>query len=349
MMQTTPRLLSLATAVPPYEVGREDAIRLAHRVFGGRSSHLEHLMPVFTNSGIEKRYSCVPPPWYERAHSWSERNRLFIANALTLMERATLDCLKQAGLGVENIDAIVAVSTSGIVTPSLDAQLLNRIGLRPDVQRLPVFGLGCAGGALGLGRAAALAKAQPTANVLLVVVECCGLTFRASDCSNSNIIATALFGDGAAAALLSCTGEGPAVTAWGEHTWPDSLDVMGWRVEDDGLGVVFSASIPALVRRDFRHALDAFLARHDLSLPDIRSFLLHPGGPKVLAALEDALELRNGTLDHERIILRDYGNMSAATVLFVLHRGLKEMVPGRSLVAAMGPGFTAGFVVLEAS
>jgi alkylresorcinol/alkylpyrone synthase len=202
---------------------------------------------------------------------------------------------------------------------------------------------------LGLARAAALAKATPGTNVLFVVVELCGLTFRRRDQSKSNVIASALFGDGAAAALVSCAGEGPCLAAWGEHTWPASLDVMGWRVEDDGLGVLFSRDIPTIVRDGFRPALDGFLARHGLVLADIDHFLCHPGGAKVIAALEDAFELQQGGLALARAVLKDFGNMSAATVLFVLDKALAGGAgrSGRSLLSAVGPGFSAGFMILE--
>jgi alkylresorcinol/alkylpyrone synthase len=234
-----------------------------------------------------------------------------------------------------------------VCTPSLDALLIERMSLRRDVARLPVFGLGCAGGALGLARAAEMARARPGQVVLLVVVELCGLTFRADDASKSNLVATALFGDGAAAAVLSTRGTGPRLAAWGEHTWPDTLDVMGWRIEDDGFGVLFSRDIPTLVRERFSAAAVGWLGRVGLRLDDIDGFILHPGGAKVVAALEEALALPEGRLAHERAILRDYGNMSAATLLFVLERALAAPLPPRSMMGALGPGFSAGFLLVE--
>jgi alkylresorcinol/alkylpyrone synthase len=342
--------LALATAVPPYRLRQTDVAAFARRLFAGRAPEdLERLLPVYANAGIETRYSCVPLDWYGRNHGWAEKNELYVRHALDLSEQAARACLGRAVIGAEAIDAIVVASTSGIATPSLDALLAERLPLRRDVMRLPIFGLGCAGGVLGLARAAALAKAMPGSNVLFIVVELCGLTFRRGDQSKSNVIASALFGDGAAAALVSCTGEGPRLTAWGEHTWPDSLDVMGWRVEDDGFGVLFSRDIPSIVRDHFRPALDGFLARHGLALTDIDRFLCHPGGAKVIAALEDALGLQQGGLAFARAVLKDFGNMSAATVLFVLDKALTGGAGrgGRSLLSAVGPGFTAGFMILD--
>ncbi|MEX2009253.1 MAG: 3-oxoacyl-[acyl-carrier-protein] synthase III C-terminal domain-containing protein, partial [Dongiaceae bacterium] len=260
----------------------------------------------------------------------------------------TETCLGRAGVGVDKIDCIVAVSTTGIATPSLDALLMERLSLRRDIRRLPVFGLGCAGGVIGLSHAAALARAAPEARVLFLVVELCGLTFRHGDQSNGNIVATALFGDGAAAALIGCDGDGPALGPGGAHTWPGSLDVMGWRVADDGLGVLFSRDIPSLVRTEFRAAAEAFLERHGLTLADIDRLVCHPGGAKVLDALEQTFGQTRGTMTEARSVLRDYGNMSAATVLFVLERALANGADGRLLLSALGPGFTAGFQILEA-
>jgi alkylresorcinol/alkylpyrone synthase len=178
------------------------------------------------------------------------------------------------------------------------------------------------------------------------VVELCTLTFRIGDTSPSNVVATALFGDGAAAALLSTDATGPAVLASGEHTWAESLDIMGWRIEDDGLGVLFSRDIPTLVRTQYRPALDGFLEAAGIPFPAIDEFVCHPGGAKVVDALEEALGLQHGTMRDARSVLRDYGNMSAATVLFVLERSLARTTNGTRLLSSLGPGFTAGFLAL---
>lgn len=330
---------------------------LARVLFRGRGEDIDRLLPAYVNAGIETRYSCVPIDWYEQEHGWAEKNQLFLDNAVDLLERATLDCLAEARLRPEDIDAIVCVSTSGIATPSLDAQLMERMKLRRDVARLPIFGLGCAGGVLGLARAASLARAMPGQRVLFLVVELCGLTFRRADQSKSNVIATALFGDGAAAALIvagpaggaGASRSGPRLAASGEHTWPDSLDVMGWRVADDGLAVQFSKDIPNLIRGSFGSVLDGFLLGAGLHRADIDHFLCHPGGAKVVEALEDVIGRGAGSLEHSRSVLRDFGNMSAATVIFVLDRFLRAGCGGRSLMTAVGPGFTAGFLILDAT
>lgn len=346
------RLLAVATAVPPYALDQQDVARRLQLALGSRSPEIARLRPMFGNTGIERRYSCVPIEWYEELHGWPERNRIYLTSAVDLLEAATREALARAGRSAAEIEAVVTVSTTGIATPSLDALLAERMGLRRSLRRTPLFGLGCGGGTIGLARAGALAESQPGGLVLLLVIELCALAFRRDDFSKSNIVATALFGDGAAAALLCTEGAGPAVTASGEYTWPDSLDVMGWEVMEDGLRAIFSRDIPSLVKTDLRDVIVPFLAERGLGLRDIQSFVCHPGGAKVLDALEAAFALEPGALIDARDILRDYGNMSAATVMFVLERALatRERRPWqRALVSALGPGFTAGFTLLESA
>ena len=350
-MFALPRLLAVTTAVPRYPLDQSDVVERVKLLFG-RSPDLDRLLPVFLNTGIDRRYSCVPIEWYDRAHGWPERNRIYLASALDLLEAATQRVLCLTGRHKDDIDSIVVVSTTGIATPSLDALLIERMGLRRTVRRLPIFGLGCAGGVLGLAHAASQAAVAPGKSVLFLVVELCALSFRRDDWSKSNIVATALFGDGAAAALLSTDGEGPAMVAAGEHTWPGSLDVMGWEVADEGLRAIFSRDIPNLVTTQLQDAASEFLACHGLAIGDIDRFVCHPGGAKVITALEHAFGLGQGALVEARAVLRDYGNMSATTVMFVLERVLaKARATGarweRALMNALGPGFTAGFLVLD--
>jgi alkylresorcinol/alkylpyrone synthase len=341
-----PRLLALKSAVPPYALDQSDVTVRAGHLFRERRD-IERLLPVFENTGIVRRYSCVPIDWYTEPHGWQERTRLYLDNATALLEKLTLALLEEAHLRRDEIDAVVVASTTGIATPSLDALLVEKLDLRRDVQRLPIFGLGCAGGVMGLARAAQLARAMPGARVLYLVVELCALTFRKNDFSKSNIVATALFGDGAAGAIISTAGEGPRVETSGEYTWPSSLDVMGWDVEDDGLKAVFAQSIPSLVARDYRQILSTYLQRNDLRLADIDRFACHPGGAKVVDALEDAFGIGRGGLSEARSVLRDFGNMSAATALFVLERLDWRDKGKRTLMTAFGPGFTAAFLSLS--
>ncbi|HEY4433453.1 MAG TPA: 3-oxoacyl-[acyl-carrier-protein] synthase III C-terminal domain-containing protein [Candidatus Cybelea sp.] len=338
----------MATAVPPYALGQAEVIRRIDLALGPRSREIVRLLPMFGNTGIDCRYSSVPIEWYEDLHDWPDRNGVYLDSALDLLERATREALARAQRSAEEIDSIVVVSTTGIATPSLDALLMERMKLRRTTRRLPIFGLGCAGGVIGLERAATIASANPGSLVLFLVVELCALCFRRDDFSKSNIVATALFGDGAAAALLECGGDGPAVVGGGEFTWPDSLDVMGWDVTGEGLKAIFSRDIPDLVTTKLNEVATSFLEEHSLTLADIDRFVCHPGGAKVLDALEVAFEIDATRLTESREVLRDYGNMSAATVMFVLERTLTSKEPWRrALVSALGPGFTAGFTLLE--
>ena len=350
-MTAPARLNGLATAVPDYVLRQEDALPAAARLFSKQAKTMspERLARIFGNTAIETRNTCQPLEWYLQPHDFSERNGLYLQHAGVLLQQAATEAIADAGLTPADIDIIVTISSTGIATPSLDAVLVDRMPFRRDVQRLPVFGLGCAGGVQGLSRAAALARGQPGARVLLLVVELCSLTLRHGDRSKSNIIATALFGDGAAGAVISTTGTGPAITAWGEHTWPDTLDVMGWDAGNDGLRVIFSRDIPTIVERDFHLALDEFLDRHGLQRQQINHFLAHPGGAKVLDALEGVFGLPPGGLVEAREVMRRHGNMSAVTVLFVLQElRLSGQAPNRRmLLTSMGPGFTAAFALME--
>jgi alkylresorcinol/alkylpyrone synthase len=342
------RIRGLASAVPPHVIGQDEAAHWAREMFGKRYAAFERMAPVFGNAGIDTRYAARPLDWYTRTQGWAHSNDAYLDVATTLFIEATQRVLAQTGLAAESIDTVVTVSSTGIATPSLEARAHAALGLRADVARVPVFGLGCAGGVTGMALAARLARADPGCNVLLVVVELCTLSCRVDVLSKANIVATALFGDGAAAAILSTQGAGQAaIGASGEHLWPDTLDIMGWDVDADGLGVVFAQSIPGFVASHLRAAVDAMLARAGLAHGDIARFICHPGGAKVIEALENSLELPPGALDAEREVLAGFGNMSAPTVLFVLERVLARGLSGRGALLALGPGFTASCLVVE--
>jgi len=352
-MRPFPRIASLATAVPPHRLDQSNVVARVEQMFG-RSPDFERLISVYANSGIDCRYSVRPFEWFDAPHDWPDRNGAYLAGAVGLLEAAASRALDRAGIAPEEIGAIVTVSTTGIATPALDAQLMTRMGFPRHVERLPIFGLGCAGGALGLGKAATLAPAMPDKPVLFLVVELCTLQFRRDDLSRSNIVATALFGDGAAAAVLCCDprATGPAIVAHGEHTWPNSLDIMGWDVAADGLKAIFSRDIPRLVTAELAPVVRGFLARHGMTLDDVDRFVCHPGGPKVIDAYESIFGAGFAGATEARQSLRDYGNMSAVSVMFVLERMLtaanaRGENSGCYLLTALGPGFSAGFVVLD--
>ena len=348
-MDVHARISAVATAVPEFVLRQSDVVAGAAGIFAPDVPDFDRFTPVYANAGVATRYSCVPIEWYGQAHTFTERNDLYIENAVRLLERVAGSLLDQSALTAGDIDALVVVSTTGVATPSLDALLIERMALRRDIERLPVFGLGCAGGVSGLARAAQLALSRPGARVMLLVVELCGLTFQVNNTSKSNIISTALFGDGAAGALIECGGAGPAIAGWAEHTWPDSLDIMGWSISENGFGVQLSRDVPRFVRDKLPAPAAAFLERHGLAVADIDRHICHPGGAKVLDALAELFGLAPGALTVSRTVMHDYGNMSAATVLFVLKDTLAEAPTGRLLMSALGPGFTASFALLDAA
>jgi alkylresorcinol/alkylpyrone synthase len=344
------QLVSLATAAAPHALQQDDVVEIARGVFGPRFPQFERMVPVFRNAGVRSRQLAMPVDWYLRRRDWPERGEAFLAGALDLFCRAAQGALDEAALGGPDIDIIVTVCSTGIATPSLEARAMARMGFRPDAVRVPVFGVGCAGGAAGLALAERLARSQPGAKVLLVCVELCSMAFRLDEPTKTDIISTAIFGDGAAACVLSCGAEGFAeITGHAEHTWPGTLDIMGWRVDPTGLGVVLARALPPFVRKELRPVVEEMLAGQDLSLGDVDRFICHPGGMKVIHAIESAFDLGQGALDHERGVLADHGNMSSPTVLFILDRVRRAGLPRRSVVTAMGPGFTASSVTLEAA
>jgi alkylresorcinol/alkylpyrone synthase len=345
-----PRILSVATAVPPHRIEQADTKEFARCLFAGKFRDLDRLLPVFDNGQIETRYSCRPLEWFGREWSFPERNALYVEHALELSEKAGRRCLDRAEVEPEKVGALFFVSTTGISTPSLDAKLLFRLGLSPHLKRIPVWGLGCAGGAAGVARAADYARAYPEETVLVVAVELCSLTFQIGDISKSNLIAASLFADGAAAVLLGVGREGPEIMGSYSTTWPETEDVMGWDLIESGLKVRFARSVPQIVRTRTRATVEEACEKHGVVLEDLRHLVVHPGGAKVLEAYEEALELEPGSLDLSREILREYGNMSSVSVLFVLERFL-ESYPARSgeygTISALGPGFSAEHVLFR--
>jgi alkylresorcinol/alkylpyrone synthase len=344
-------LLSVATASPPHTILQDAVAKAAGEAFAARYDDFDRLSRVFgASSGIVTRQSVQPLDWYRQPLGWPERTAAFVAGGRALFIDAARNALSAAGLRGNEVDTVVSVSSTGIATPSLEALAMEEMGFRPDITRVPLFGLGCAGGVTGVSIASRLAEARPGSNVLLVVVELCTIAFRLDALTPANIVATALFGDGAAACVLRAgDAEGALgyVEATGEHTWPDTLDIMGWNVEPEGLGVIFAQAIPPFAHEHVGPAISGILARSGHTFADIDRFVCHPGGKRVVLALENALELAPGTLDHERAVLSAHGNMSSPTVLFVLDRVRQRGLPDRSVLNALGPGFTSSCVVLR--
>ncbi|SIT85611.1 type III polyketide synthase [Edaphobacillus lindanitolerans] len=356
-----PVIRSIYTTVPGHEIRQDDAAGLTRRLFKEKFKDIERLLRVFDNGDIQTRHVTMPLDWYGESHPFGERNDLYIEHAIRLGSEAMTGCLENPhylGRPVDfaEIDAVFYISSSGISTPSIEARIMNRLPFRDDVKRIPVWGLGCAGGASGISRAFDYCKAYPDHKVLVLCVELCSLTFQSEDYTKSNLVGASLFADGVACALVTgdeadipSTVPMPHVNATVSKTMPDSEDVMGWDVDDAGLHVIFSKSIPAIITEWLGPFVHEFLDSNGVGVGDIGHFVAHPGGKKVLVAYEDALGFDRGKTDISREVLRQYGNMSSPTVLFVLEQFMKKQ-PGAGetgLMAALGPGFSGELLLLE--
>lgn len=340
-------LLSLATATPPHVLAQSEVASAMHHVFADTFRHSETMAGIFASTGIRTRRAARPLAWYLEPHGWSERTAAYVETATALFVEVAEAALAAAGCSAADVDTVVTVSTTGIATPSLEAVVHGRMGFRPDVERVPVFGLGCAGAVTGLAVAARLARARPGSTVLMVTVELTTLAFRLDRSDKASLISTALFGDGAAACVLRSGETGiAAIEGGGEHLWPGTLDIMGWTIDPAGFGVVLARDVPSFAAANLQPAVAGILGRLGVAWEDVGRFVCHPGGTKVLTAIERAFDLGQGALDHERAVLADYGNMSAPTVLFILDRAIAAGLPARSVLVAMGPGFTASCVSL---
>src|SRR3954454_9884838 len=285
-------LLSLATAVPPHVVEQADAKARAREAFGGKKALFDRLSGVFDNAGIARRHIVAPLDWYMADHGWHDRNAIYLEAAESLFIEAATAAIEKASLTPDQIDGVVTVSSTGIATPTLEARVASRVGFRDDIRRVPLFGLGCAGGVNGLALASRLATADPGSLWLFVAVETCSISIRLDSDDPAAVVATALFGDGAAAAVVTSGEHSLArITGSAEKLWPDTLRIMGWDVEDPGLSVVFDRAIPPFVAAELAAALDGMCEQLGIRRDEIDRLCCHPGGVKVLDAIEHSLEL----------------------------------------------------------
>jgi alkylresorcinol/alkylpyrone synthase len=346
-----PHILSVATAAPPHRIDQATIRREFSRLCSG-IPHVERLMPVFDRSGVEARRLIHQPEWYLQERSWDERNREYQDRALELAERAARTSLEQAGVGADQIDHVYFVSTTGLATPSLDALIAGRLGMKPTVRRSPLFGLGCAAGAGALSRAADVLTARPGDYALVVSAEICSLVFSKAAKTPTDLIGVALFGDGAAAAVLAgddAGSRGIRVVGTETRLFADAKHLMGWDFTGDGMRLVLARDIPEVVRDRIAPAVSEFVERHGAKVASLDHHVLHPGGPKVMATYRSSFGLPEDALQIARACMREYGNLSSAAVLFMLS---DLMASGRpkpgdlGLMLALGPGFGAEMLVL---
>lgn len=313
----------------------------------------ERLERLHRNVLVGGRHLALPIEDYDRLETWGQANDAWIRVAQDVGAEAVRDALERAGLTTGDVEALITVTVTGVATPSLDARLMNRLDLQPSVRRLPIFGLGCVAGAAGISRAADYVRAYPSHAAVLLSVELCSLTLQRQDLSIPNLIATGLFGDGAAAVVVTGDdrpSDGPEVLATRSVFYPDTEQVMGWDVSERGFGIVLSADVPRMVTDNLRRDVDSFLADHGLERGDIASWVCHPGGPKVLQAMEESLELDADALAVTWRSLREVGNLSSTSVLLVLQETMAEHRPAPGsygMITAMGPGFCSELVLLR--
>ncbi len=344
-------IAATATVIPPHVLRREAVKQAVQQTFGLAPQRLATVMAIFDNARVEQRYSVFPLEYLAHPRSLTQTMQEYQEHAVGLGRRAAKDCLAQAGLKPTEVDLLITVSCTGFMIPSLDAYLINDLGFRPDVRRLPITELGCAAGAAALSRASEFIRAFPGTNVLVVAVELPSLTFQHADQSPANIVSSALFGDGAAAALV--TGRdmlGPQILDTESYLFPDSVDAMGFDLKESGLHIVLSKDIPDLVRKEIKRLIGRVLERHGLRLEHLSFFVLHPGGKKVLSYLEQELDLTRDETQPSWDVLASYGNLSSASVLFVLRELQLKRRPTQGdygLMVAFGPGFSAELLLLQ--
>ena len=349
-------IVTAASAFPEHYYGQDEITAAMQQLWASRPSSMERLASFHRNMQINGRYLALPLQDYLRPSGFGERNQAWIDTALELGEQAICRVLDQANMAASEIDQIAFTTITGIAAPSIDARLMNRIPFSRYLKRMPLFGLGCMGGASGVARLADYLVGHPKEAALLLSVELCSLTIQQNDLSPENMVSTGLFGDGAAAVLMVglehplAQESHPRVVATRSVFFPETEYIMGWEMRDTGFKVVLSSDVAEKVKTDLSPALDDFLRQHGLCSEQIDHWLVHPGGPKVIQSIERALGLKVGALDRSREQLACFGNLSSAAVLVMLEKALQEERPRpgmHGVMLAMGPGFNAQLILLE--
>lgn len=347
------KIAAAASALPPHRYDQQTIVRALQSVWHDKLPRPELLDRLHRNTGVSQRHLVLPLPQYLALDTWGKANNVWIEAAQELGSTAICRAITPLGLTPRDIDALFFVTVTGVASPSIDARLVNRMGLSSHIKRNPIFGLGCVAGVAGIARAADYVRAFPDHVAVLLSVEICSLTVQRDDISVANLISTGLFGDGAAAVVIagSETGlEGPQVIDTRSSFYPHTERVMGWDISERGFQIVLSPEVPQVIEKNLRNDVDGFLADHGLTREDISSYIIHTGGPKVLDAVANALELKHGELEASWQCLDRVGNLSSASVLVVLEDFLanRRGEPGSyGLMAAMGPGFCSELVLVR--
>jgi len=344
-------IAATAIAAPPHTLARDDVKTYIRKVFDVEERRLDAMMSVIDNAQVHTRRAIFPIDYIVKPRSLGQTSVEYQEHAVILGRQAAEACLMKAGMAPADVDMIITVSCTGFMIPSLDAHLINLMGFRSDVRRAPFTELGCAAGAMALSRAWEFVRAFPDKTVLIVSVELPTLTFQRGDLSQANLISCVLFGDGAAAAVVTGReASGPRILDATTYTFPQSLDAMGFDLRETGFHIVLSKDVPQMIRDRIRPVVETFLDRRGLTLDALAAFILHPGGQKLLAYVEEQLDLCRCDTQLSWDVLGQYGNLSSATILFVLDAWLtrKTMEPGDyGLAAAFGPGFSAELLLLQ--
>ena len=344
-------MVATSTALPPHIITRDDVKYYMGRVFEIPERRVEAMMSIVDNAQVRQRHSLFPIDYTIEPRPLSKTNQEYIEHSVKLGRAAAEACLERAGMRAEEIDLFITVSCTGFMIPSLDAHLINQMGFRSDVRRMPFTELGCAAGAMAIGRATDFLRAYPGKNVLIISVELPSLTFQRKDVSQANLISAILFGDGAAAAIVSGgKNRGPKVLTSESYTFPNSLDAMGFDLRDSGFHILLSKDVPEMIGSEIRGLVEGFLKRNHVECGQIKGWILHPGGARLLGNIEEQLGLRRCHTQFSWDVLSEYGNLSSATILFILDKWLANgplRAGDLALAAAFGPGFSAEFLLLQ--
>ena len=346
------KILSVASQVPKYCSKTEEIIPFLKVWLSGQEERFQRkVIKLFESAGIDKRYSIMNPVNVFENTSFEEKNDIYAIEAVNLAEKALKKALDKANASAEEIDYIITVSCTGIMIPSIDAYLINRLGMKQDIVRLPVTEMGCVAGVSGLIYAKNFLKANPNKRAAVVAVEAPSATFQLEDFSMENIVSAAIFGDGAAAVILSSyeNEEGPEITDEAMYHFYDAQDIMGFKLTNTGLRMILDKAVPETIAEHFPAIVNPFLERNGLSIKNLDYLIFHPGGKKIVQTIEEIFSEHGKNIDETKGVLKDYGNMSSATVLYVLERFMEQQPTkgNKGLMLSFGPGFTAQRVLLE--